>query len=130
MKQRVEPHKDAMVETILTSCAPRAGEEDFWLIMVRIAASERPIFALNGRLRPIAEHTVKMIWSKQISFPEEKGGQLQFLTFQGEKARAVAEQIEQGVWPALMVSVGNLHRCFGADPKTTCIAFDPEYVTS
>ena len=125
-----QPQKDALVEAILNARAPQPEEENFWLIMVRLGKSERPVWAMNGPLRPITEHTVGLSGRNKIPLPKEKGDQLQILTFQGEKAHAVEQEIKQGAWPSLVFMEGDFGRLMeNMDPTTTCIAFDLEYVT-
>jgi hypothetical protein len=125
IKKSKRPRQDALVKHILDSCSPQPGEEDFWAIVLMLTKSERLIFAINGSLKPIVEHTVKLIGSNRIRLKE----QTSILTFQGEKARWAMEHVREtpGITSLTFVNCSKIFPTM--DPATTTISLDEEYVT-
>ena len=121
-------HPDVLVDAILKQNELKSGEEDFWAIAVMITKGKRPIFAMNGPLLAIAEHTARLIGANQIN---TNGEQFQILTFQGEKAQWAIDAMAKAPGLTSLNFAGDIRRIFPTmAPTTTTIILDEEYVTS
>ena len=137
MKQTTKPskstqkrtvHADALAKHIIKISSPAPGEEDFWALVIMLTNGKIPIFAMNGPIKGIAEHTMQMINAGKINITRQRW---QIMTFQGEKAHwAMSEIMKTPGMTTLQFPGGDIRRIFPTmAPTTTLISLDEQYVS-
>lgn len=117
-------HKDALVSKILEMNQP--NDNPYWAIAVMLTKGKRIIWATDGSLLEIAEHTVKLIGKNKIRLE----GAFQILTFSGENARNAMRDMTREPGLTTILFVGDPRHAFpDMSPNKTRIILDEEFVT-